>query len=66
LGDDNIAKPSSYSDAVPLVFVRFLVKSGESTSFVVTYVDDFTIDRSSVDVYVMDVHKNAELVVLYL
>jgi hypothetical protein len=42
------------------------MKSGESTSFVVTYVDNFTIDRSSVDVYVMDVHKNTELVAPYL
>jgi hypothetical protein len=42
------------------------MKSGEPASFVVTYVDDFTIDGRSVDVYVMNIHKNAELVVLYL
>jgi hypothetical protein len=42
------------------------MKSGEPASFVVTYVDDFTIDGRSVDVYVMDVHKNAKLVPLYL
>jgi hypothetical protein len=42
------------------------MKSGELASFVVTYVDDFAIDGRSVDVYVMDIHKNAEVVVLYL
>jgi hypothetical protein len=41
------------------------MKSGELPSFVVMYVDDFTFDGRSVDVYIMDVHKNAELVVLY-
>jgi hypothetical protein len=42
------------------------MKSGEPPSFVVTYVDNFTVDGRSINVHVMDIHKNAELVVVYL